>query len=213
MLLTPAGGRRDSDSVPEKRRPSMVQSEYLPRIREGELDHSRSGARPRHYPESQIGHDYSRKSSFSDRDSEFGSIQSNLHRVASKTSSVRRNSDASCYDDDKSDIDGSLGWKHSPSPGIERRESYFPSAASNRRPSMSERTSGRDNEYSESFGRTLEEGRHRKKDIDGSFGWDPDVRPPMKLDVVSPYKQNNSHGGRHEDRRYQEVDSRGSRRY
>ena len=191
----------------------MIQSEYMPRIREGELDHSRSAARPIHYPKSQSGHDYARQSSYSDRDSEYGSMQSNLHRVSSNTSSVRRNSDASCYDDDKSDIIGSLGWKITPSPGNERRDSYFPSATSNRRASVSDRTPGRDTDYTGSSGRTQDEIRHRKKDIDGSYGWDEGVRPPAKLDFVSPYKQNSSHGGRHGDRRYQEGDSRGSRRY
>ncbi len=184
----------------------------MPAIREGERDYSRS--KPISIPsgKSKFRHDENGKSSYSDRDSSYGSMQSPTSRVISNISPVRRSSISSYaksppeyYDEDKSGLDGMLGWSS-------KTPDRYSSEGPHRRSSDTERYLDRREEQSRLDRLAQEESRRRKKDIDGLYGWGEQSRRPVQPDP-EPVRMRSQKEGQYNKYRHVEVTGKGSHRH
>lgn len=190
----------------------------MPAIREGERDYSRSNPISIPSGKSKSRHDDYGKSSYSGRDSSHESMQSPMSRVTSNTSSVRRgsvssyrNSPPEYIDDEEGGLDGSLGWRRKVA-GNNTHDPYSASLPSGGRSSGGQQYVDPRVEHSQRDRLPQEESRHRKKDIDGSYGWREQAGRPILPDP-EPVRMRSQKKDRYEEHRYAEIPSRGSNRH
>ena len=212
-----AGRRSDGYIQENARRPSNAERQYMPAIREGQRDYSRTDPISIPSAKSQSRHDPYARSSYSDRDPGFGSMQSSLSRINSNTSSVRRGSDSSYAgspprynDEDTSGIDGMLGWRRSS--GAYEPKDMNSSSFGEQRSLGKERYPDRRDEQSRTHTLSQEDSRHRGKDIDGAYGWHGGGDRPVRTDPEPQYRRSRTDGG-HGESRYYDSTGKGSRRH